>query len=267
MLISNRDYVHIQSNPEVQWQLKRIKEEEKQLEMETRKMYNDQKRQRRLKCRDYNAKKRLKNLVEMNPEDRTLTIERIRDIKRNQHQFERALFYDQVKKCKQPEDLNENKVNRLKRLIRADYIDYRNLEDDGYDSFEGKWLKGPSSKEEKMYYGSDSYDDTRSIGVIEQEIEYNKDNKDEVKLYQDYLFRDWKRKNNRDLLVKPEESSSEEVSYYDEEDMEFSEGDLIFDEDGPDEESSFIEEESSAEPLNTSNSSSQNSKAVIEFDE
>jgi hypothetical protein len=73
------------------------------------------------------------------------------------------MFIDHVKSLG-GNSLTKVKIKKLKRLIRGDFQRYRDLNDDGYDSFEGKWVKGPCTKDEKMYYGSDSNSDLDSFG-------------------------------------------------------------------------------------------------------
>jgi len=93
------------------------------------------------------------------------------------------LLIDNLKKMKGEEILQGAKIDNLKRMIRKDYTNWRNLQDDGYDSFEAKWIKGPSTKEEKLYYGSDSDMDVRSVGEADFDIDYDQNNPEEVALY------------------------------------------------------------------------------------
>ena len=182
------------------------------------------------------AKYREQKLDSMTPEERTNTLERIREFKHNQHFHERGMFIEQIKKI-DSNSLNTAKVNRLKRLIRGDYQRYRDLNDDGYDSFEGRWVKGPCTKDEKIYYGSDSNSDIDSFGEVDnervEEILKRGDDQDEPQqklMYQQFLFDDWKRKNQKGGILKAqnlgssdEEEGEEESSVQYEEEGQFSE--------------------------------------------
>lgn len=191
-------------------------------------MYLDQKRTRRHKRRDFMAKYREQKLDSMTPEERTSTLERIREFKHNQHFHERGMFIEQIKKM-DGNSLSMTKVDRLKKMIRADYQKYRDLNDDGYDSFEGRWVKGPSTKDEKIYYGSDSNSDVDSFGEVDnervEEILKRNDNQDEPQqklMYQQFLFDDWKRKNQKGGILKAQNLGSsdedeEESSIYEDE--------------------------------------------------
>jgi len=65
-----RDQAHIQSNPEVQWHLKRIREEDEDLIEETRERYKEHQRDRRLKRRAWYKKYRKEKLDKLESKER-----------------------------------------------------------------------------------------------------------------------------------------------------------------------------------------------------
>lgn len=95
------------------------------------------------------------------------------------------------------------------------------LNDDGYDSFDNKWIRGPTSKEELIYYGSDSHDDLDSFGDIENDVPMEMRNEfNDTKEYQDFLFEHWKSKNLKEgekkvAILGESESDSDAISEYD----------------------------------------------------
>ena len=80
------------------------------------------------------------------------------------------------------------------------------LKDDGYDDFDTLWTRGPTGKDELLYYGSDSHEDMLDFGDIDNEImEEDQQLLDpqKKKLYQQYLYDNWKRNNRNEKSVDP----------------------------------------------------------------
>jgi hypothetical protein len=164
-----------------------------------------------------------------------------------QHFQERRLFIDAIKQGKRGQ-YSQGEIDNLKRRIRGDLRKYKELNDDGYDSFEGRWIKGTVGKEEKIYYGSDSDEDVESFG--DDEIPTEGQPVEE-------LLKWWKAKNRGDkLVVSYDDTESEDSGESSEETI----SELEFDESNPetidyddDEEEKTEEVE---ESLNTSRTSS-----------
>ena len=102
----------------------------------------------------------------MSPEERTNIIERINRQKFSQHYAERSLFMHLVRQYP-PQSLDPHKIRLLQRKIRADHQRYLYCKDDGYDDFDGTWMRGPYGKESLIYYGSDSYEDIEDFGDVD----------------------------------------------------------------------------------------------------
>ena len=106
---------------------------------------------------------REQKLEGMTPEQRTCVLERIRGSKNIQHFTERKMFIDMIKSSRGRYQ-TQAQIKELKKSIRGELRRYKELTDDGYDSFDGMWIKGPFNKDEKIYYGSDSDSAVESFG-------------------------------------------------------------------------------------------------------
>jgi hypothetical protein len=109
------------------------------------------------------ARYREQKLEVMNPEERTDILERIRGVKNAQHFTERKMFIDMIKSSRGRYQ-TQAQIKELKKQIRGELRRYKELTDDGYDSFEGVWIRGPFNKDEKIFYGSDSDSAVESFG-------------------------------------------------------------------------------------------------------
>jgi hypothetical protein len=81
------------------------------------------------------------------------------------------MFIDMVKSGKALIG-TQAEINRLKKTVRREVRRYNELNDNGYDDFDVIWIRGPSSKDEKIYYGSDSDSDLDTFGEdVDPQIE------------------------------------------------------------------------------------------------
>ena len=113
-----REHAHITSNPEIQWHLKQIKEEEKEFEDEVKVRYLAEQRKRRIKRRAYMKEYKQEKLAELDPEEREKKVERERKRKEDRVLHEQML-YQQV--CAhQARELTLEEDRYLKQLIKKD---------------------------------------------------------------------------------------------------------------------------------------------------
>lgn len=170
------------------------------------------------------ARYREQKLEEMAAEQRTTTLERIRSLKNIQHFTERKMFIDMIKQSKGRYQ-TQNQIKVLKKSIRGELRRYKEIADEGYDSFETVWTKGPAFKDEKIYYGSDSDSGLDSFGEESDERVHQmvrtangQDHPQQRLMYQQFLLDEWRRRNMRitskDLF---EDNDGETTEEYDEE--------------------------------------------------
>ena len=83
------------------------------------------------------------------------------------------------------------------RGIRKELKTYKRLkkqEEWFPDDFEETWLNGPSTTEEKIYYGSDSDESCASFGLHQRALPSNEQlDEESKKLYQEYMLDRYKR--------------------------------------------------------------------------
>lgn len=148
-----RDQAHIQSNPEVQWQLKRIREEEEDLIEETRERYKEQQRERRLKRRAWYKKYRKEKLDKLDPKERQRILDKQFKKREERLMMERQLYRHALSVQSNP-NLSRNDRKLLKKMVKQDVKKMRQYtkEDLGESSSEDEVTR----TEDKIYYGSDS---------------------------------------------------------------------------------------------------------------
>ena len=94
----------------------------------------------------------------------------------------------------------------MKREIRRELRHYRSISHDGLDEFSNTWINGPSTTEEKIYYGSDSDSDIESFGEENHEFVgeiskgQNLKGQSQTVMYQKFLLDEWKRQNHKLIL-------------------------------------------------------------------
>lgn len=160
-------------------------------------------------------------LEHLSPHERTNVLERIRGIKSIQHFTERKMFVNFIKSGK-GKFQTQSQIKDLKKSVRGELRRYKEITDEGYDSFEATWTRGPFSKDEKLYYGSDSDSALDSFGEESDErinalvVAGNLAHPQQALMYQQFLLDEWRRRNMRQTskdLIEQNESSGE----YDEE--------------------------------------------------